>query len=148
MDNGPEVDDRPVVSGPGPWYRPRGRPLLLRSTGNLRTRPDACPRGLTWSTGPKTSPSGDKALVLPETDDGRLLFVLPWRGLALVGTADTPYEVDPDRVRPDGDDRVLGAASGPLSGPLPVLHRRPSPASAPWHGTEDSSPPPHGSTGS
>ena len=45
-----------------------------------------------------------KALVLPETDDGRLLFVVPWRGLALLGTTDTPYHQDPDRVRPDEDD--------------------------------------------
>ncbi len=46
----------------------------------------------------------EKALVLPETDDGRLLFVVPWRGLALLGTTDTPYHQDPDRVRPDEDD--------------------------------------------
>jgi glycerol-3-phosphate dehydrogenase len=45
-----------------------------------------------------------KALVLPETDDGRLLFVVPWRGLALLGTTDAPYHQDPDRVRPDEDD--------------------------------------------
>ena len=45
-----------------------------------------------------------KALVLPETDDGRLLFVVPWRGLALLGTTDTPYHQDPGRARPDEAD--------------------------------------------
>ena len=47
---------------------------------------------------------GETALVLPETDDGRLLFVVPWRGMALVGTTDTPYRDDPGRVRPEADD--------------------------------------------
>ncbi len=47
---------------------------------------------------------GAEALVLPETDDGRLLFIVPWRGLALFGTTDTPYEGDPDQVRPERED--------------------------------------------
>lgn len=47
---------------------------------------------------------GDLALVLPETDDGRLLFIVPWRGLTLVGTTDTPYEGSPDQVRPERED--------------------------------------------
>ncbi|HEY8498655.1 MAG TPA: glycerol-3-phosphate dehydrogenase C-terminal domain-containing protein, partial [Limnochordales bacterium] len=32
------------------------------------------------------------ALVLPETEDGRLAFVVPWEGRAVVGTTDSPYE--------------------------------------------------------
>lgn len=47
---------------------------------------------------------GGQALVLPQTDDGRLLFIIPWRGLALLGTTDTPYEGDPDRIRPEKED--------------------------------------------
>ena len=47
---------------------------------------------------------GSQALVLPETDDGRLLFAIPWQGLALVGTTDTPYEEGPSRARPDRAD--------------------------------------------
>jgi glycerol-3-phosphate dehydrogenase len=35
-------------------------------------------------------PIGDDAIVLPETDDGRLLFIIPWEGRVLVGTTDTP----------------------------------------------------------
>ena len=34
-------------------------------------------------------PMTDKAVVLPETDDGRLLFLVPWGGRVLVGTTDT-----------------------------------------------------------
>jgi len=31
------------------------------------------------------------ALVIPETDDGRLLFLTPWAGHTLLGTTDAPY---------------------------------------------------------
>ncbi len=33
---------------------------------------------------------GDTAIMVPHTDDGRVLFVIPWQGRALVGTTDTP----------------------------------------------------------
>ena len=32
---------------------------------------------------------GDEAVLIPRTDDGRVLFVIPWRGRLLVGTTDT-----------------------------------------------------------
>ncbi|SKA28032.1 FAD-dependent oxidoreductase [Consotaella salsifontis] len=32
---------------------------------------------------------GDAGLLVPKTDDGRVLFILPWQGHALVGTTDT-----------------------------------------------------------
>ena len=33
---------------------------------------------------------GETALMVPRTDDGRVLFAIPWHGRALVGTTDTP----------------------------------------------------------
>ncbi len=33
---------------------------------------------------------GDSAIMVPHTDDGRVLFVIPWHDRALVGTTDTP----------------------------------------------------------
>jgi glycerol-3-phosphate dehydrogenase len=32
---------------------------------------------------------GDEAIVLPETDDGRIIFIVPWLARAIVGTTDT-----------------------------------------------------------
>jgi glycerol-3-phosphate dehydrogenase len=32
----------------------------------------------------------DTGLLIPKTEDGRVLFVLPWQGRALIGTTDTP----------------------------------------------------------
>ncbi len=46
----------------------------------------------------------DAALVLPETDDGRVLFIVPWRQHAVVGTTDTPYEGDPEHPTATADD--------------------------------------------
>ena len=36
--------------------------------------------------------AGDNALMIPATDDGRVLFAVPWRGHVLAGTTDTPLE--------------------------------------------------------
>jgi glycerol-3-phosphate dehydrogenase len=33
---------------------------------------------------------GDAAILVPRTDDGRVLFVVPWLGHTLIGTTDTP----------------------------------------------------------
>ena len=35
---------------------------------------------------------GDTALMIPKTDDGRVLFIIPWQGKWLLGTTDTPVD--------------------------------------------------------
>ena len=35
---------------------------------------------------------GDAAIMVPHTDDGRVLFAVPWHGRIIVGTTDTPIE--------------------------------------------------------
>ena len=35
---------------------------------------------------------GESAIMVPHTDDGRVLFVIPWHGKVLVGTTDTAME--------------------------------------------------------
>lgn len=35
---------------------------------------------------------GSTVVLVPKTDDGRVLFAIPWHGRALVGTTDTPVE--------------------------------------------------------
>jgi len=35
---------------------------------------------------------GDDALMIPKTDDGRVLFAVPWHGKLLIGTTDTPVD--------------------------------------------------------
>lgn len=45
----------------------------------------------------------DTGLMIPETEDGRILFVLPWEGHALIGTTDEPSEVDEHPKPTDGE---------------------------------------------
>ena len=35
---------------------------------------------------------GDHAIMVPKTDDGRVLFAIPWRDVVVVGTTDTPVD--------------------------------------------------------
>jgi glycerol-3-phosphate dehydrogenase len=60
---------------------------------------------------------GDAAILVPRTDDGRVLFVVPWLGHTLIGTTDTPRgdlslkgPADP-APREDEIDFILEAAA-------------------------------------
>ncbi|MCK4535732.1 MAG: FAD-dependent oxidoreductase [Desulfuromonadales bacterium] len=58
----------------------------------------ATPKILSASTGihivlDKRFAPPDTGLMIPETEDGRVLFVLPWENHALVGTTDEPAEI-------------------------------------------------------
>lgn len=35
---------------------------------------------------------GDTALLVPKTEDGRIIFAIPWHGRCVIGTTDTPLE--------------------------------------------------------
>jgi glycerol-3-phosphate dehydrogenase len=43
---------------------------------------------------------GQTAVMVPKTDDGRVLFAIPWNGRVLVGTTDTPMASLPPEPRP------------------------------------------------
>src|SRR5207237_9298557 len=43
----------------------------------------------------------DTAVVLPETEDGRILYVIPWQSRAVIGTTDTgPGDLDDPQAGP------------------------------------------------
>jgi glycerol-3-phosphate dehydrogenase len=47
---------------------------------------------------------GETAVLIPRTDDGRVVFLIPWRGRVLIGTTDTPVDAaehDPAAARED-----------------------------------------------
>jgi len=49
---------------------------------------------------------GRSAIMVPETDDGRVLFAIPWHDRVLVGTTDTPIdsvELEPTALREEVD---------------------------------------------
>jgi glycerol-3-phosphate dehydrogenase len=47
---------------------------------------------------------GDTAIIVPKTDDGRVLFAIPWHGKTLVGTTDVPVSDPVDNPKPSPDE--------------------------------------------
>jgi glycerol-3-phosphate dehydrogenase len=62
---------------------------------------------------------GETAVIIPRTDDGRVLFLIPWRGRVLVGTTDTPCPASDEPVASADDTAFL------LSHAARVLARTP-----------------------
>ncbi|MDB6140899.1 MAG: FAD-dependent oxidoreductase, partial [Verrucomicrobiaceae bacterium] len=65
---------------------------------------------------------GDTAIMIPKTDDGRVLFAVPWHDCVIIGTTDTPVEhaeLEP-RALPEEIDFLLKHAARYLTrDPLP-----------------------------
>lgn len=53
---------------------------------------------------PRAKVGNRNALALTSPRDGRVVFVLPWGDLTLIGTTDTDFSGDPERVLPSADD--------------------------------------------
>jgi glycerol-3-phosphate dehydrogenase len=84
-----EVRARVVVNATGPFTDairrmddPGAAPMLTASSG-IHVVLDA-----------RFSPP-ETGLLIPETEDGRVLFLLPWQGHTLVGTTDNPADIEP-----------------------------------------------------
>lgn len=62
---------------------------------------------------------GDSAIMVPHTDDGRVMFAIPWYDVAVIGTTDTPLDtIDLDPVPFDHEiDFILDTANRYLSRP-------------------------------
>ena len=89
-----EVRARAVVNATGVW------------TDHLRRMDDpAAAPMVTLSQGvhivlDKAFLPGDTAIMVPRTDDGRVLFAIPWNDSVLIGTTDTPVERAEAEPRP------------------------------------------------
>ncbi len=63
---------------------------------------------------------GDRAVIVPETPDGRVLFLIPWHGRVLIGTTDVHLEtptVEPT-ITPEEVRYILKTAEGYLREPI------------------------------
>ncbi|OLN25409.1 Glycerol-3-phosphate dehydrogenase [Desulfovibrio sp. DV] len=64
----------------------------------------------------------DLSLMIPSTEDGRVLFMIPWQGHVLFGTTDEPANIESDPVPECKDvDYLLRYASAYLR--RPVVHK-------------------------
>ena len=87
---------RAVVAATGPFAPPPG------------VTPDHVPvllsKGTHMITAQQHIGVAECALMLPETEDGRVIFLVPWLDHAIVGTTDTPFDGDPAHPLPTSDD--------------------------------------------
>lgn len=81
-----EIESRAVVNAAGPFCdairqmdEPGGQQLIAPSQGVHLVLP-------------REFLPGDSAIMVPHTDDGRVLFAVPWHERVIVGTTDTPVE--------------------------------------------------------
>ena len=96
---GPRRRDGRDASGsrPGPSSTPPGsRPTRSGRSTTPGRRPRWPRAGARTSSSTASFLPGEAAVMIPKTDDGRVLFAIPWRGRVLLGTTDTPV----DRRRP------------------------------------------------
>lgn len=96
------VKAKAVVNCTGPWTDhlrtmadPNAKPMMTVSSGiHLLLNKNLLPEG--------------RGILIPETDDGRVLFMLPWLGKTLVGTTDDPAELhDNPRASQDEVDYLI-----------------------------------------
>ncbi|MCK5013893.1 MAG: glycerol-3-phosphate dehydrogenase/oxidase [Candidatus Omnitrophica bacterium] len=91
-----EVRARKIVCAVGPWTN-----ILMRkehSGSPARIRPT---KGVHIVYKGKIS---DHAVLIPTRSDRRIFFIIPWMGNSLIGTTDTDFTGDPDRVEVERAD--------------------------------------------
>jgi glycerol-3-phosphate dehydrogenase len=89
-----EVAGRVVVNATGPFSdevrrldHPDARPIVAASQGAHVVLD-------------RSFIAGDSAIMVPHTDDGRVMFAIPWYGVAVIGTTDTPVDTVEIEPRP------------------------------------------------
>lgn len=86
-----ECDSVTLVNAAGPWV----------NEALAGIRPKLTPPAIELVQGAHLVLDGalHHGVYYTEADDGRAVFVMPWRGRTLVGTTETPYRGDPAQVR-------------------------------------------------
>ena len=79
-----QVAVKAVVNATGPFTD------AIRSMANPKLRPRMKVSRGAHIVLPASFWPGETALLIPKTDDGRVIFVIPWRDYVLVGTTDEP----------------------------------------------------------
>jgi glycerol-3-phosphate dehydrogenase len=110
-----EVKARCVVNAAGVWVDG-----IRHMAGTASTRRIVSPsQGVHIVVARELLPT-DHALLVPKTDDGRVLFAVPWLGSTILGTTDTPREDAPHEPLPFDHEVefILSQSSKILSRPV------------------------------
>jgi len=89
-----ELRARVVINATGVWTD------SIRRMDDPDVRPMIIPSQGVHITLDRSFLPGDTAIMVPKTDDGRVLFAIPWHDVILVGTTDTPVDDTPLEPRP------------------------------------------------
>lgn len=107
------IKAKAVVNCTGPWTdklramaNPDFKPMMTVSSGvHLLVNRNLLPEG--------------RGILIPETEDGRVLFMLPWLGRTLVGTTDDPAELSDDPAVSEQEiEYILETCNGWLEKPV------------------------------
>jgi glycerol-3-phosphate dehydrogenase len=93
-----EIPAGVVVNATGPWTDETAR------RGGVSREPLLRPTRGTHIHVHRDRIGHRRALIFESALDGRIMFVLPWGDLTLIGTTDEDYEGPPGEVRPTGAD--------------------------------------------
>lgn len=85
-----------IVNATGPWLGEIPSKILKKPVTLLRMS-----KGIHLLTVQKFSST--HALLL-RTKQGRHFFIIPWKGFSLIGPTDTPYDGEPDHLKPTPED--------------------------------------------
>ncbi|RXK49609.1 glycerol-3-phosphate dehydrogenase/oxidase [Aquirufa rosea] len=97
-----EVDCKVVINATGPFTD------HIRQLANLKLKPRMKVSRGAHIVLPKSFWPGETALLIPKTDDGRVVFVIPWREYILVGTTDEPDELTENPpIKEEEEDYLL-----------------------------------------
>ena len=108
-----KITAKAVINCTGPWTdkiramaNPDFKPMMTVSSGvHLLINRNLLPEG--------------RGILIPETEDGRVLFMLPWLGKTLVGTTDDPAELSEEpSVSNDEIDYILRTCNSWLDRPI------------------------------
>jgi glycerol-3-phosphate dehydrogenase len=88
------VSARVVINATGAWSD------TLRRVDDARSEPLIRPSQGVHIVLDRRFHPGDAAIMVPHTDDGRVLFAIPWHGRVVVGTTDTPVDAAALEPRP------------------------------------------------
>lgn len=116
---GATVHARAVVNATGVWVDGVRQQALSHETQALPSRLVSPSQGVHVVVDRDFMP-GHHALLIPKTDDGRVLFAVPWLGSLILGTTDTPRQDLPREPQPfDAElDFILHEASQVFSRPV------------------------------
>jgi len=94
----------------------------IRTMDDKKSKPITVPSQGVHIVLDKSFLPGDSAIMVPHTDDGRVLFAVPWHDCVIVGTTDTPLKdvkVEPLPLKEEIDFLITHAARYLTKDPLP-----------------------------